>query len=217
MNLVLLEGKVIDNCEIVTERNPRTNRLENVARITIEGLVQVKPQVYHTQIFITSDADMIDAMKTIKAGDHVIAQGISYNEYKTGDGRRAPIADSYCAICTAIKKICTPLEADEECISSLVVEGKATSDSSHEELHYTSATIDMHKVTVVSQVQGDPSLDCQIQMQSYDPEVTYYMDGIEKGDRIIAIGKPATLYRDSDRAIPAFRFGVCESIKKWNQ
>ena len=216
MNLVLLEGKSSD-CEIITERNPLTNRLESVASITIEGLVQAKPRVYHTQEYTTTDPDLIDIMKTIKAGDHVIAQGILHNEYDTDDHKRAPIVDSYSAICTAVRRIDAPLKDDEECISSLVVEGKATSNCSHEELHYPSATVDMHKVTVVSQVQGQPSLDCQVQMQAYDPDVTYYMDGVEKGDRVIAIGKPATLYKDHDRKKPSFRFSICSAVKKWNQ
>lgn len=217
MNTILLEGKSIGDCEVITERNTRTNRLETVAHITVESLIQVKPRVYHTQEYTTTDPDLMSIMKDIKAGDHVIAQGILHNEYNTDDHKRAPIVDSYSAICTAVRRIDAPLKDDEECISSLVVEGKATSDCSHDECHYPSATLDIHKITVVSQVQGDPSLDCQIQMQSYDPEVTYFMDGIEKGDRVIAIGKPASLYRDPDRKKLTFKFAICESIKKWNQ
>ena len=204
-------------CEIYTDRNSRTNEVETIARITIESLVKAAPPVYHTQIYQTSDPDLLAVMAGIKVGDHVIAQGIMYNNYDTKDGRRAPIPDQYYAICTAVKILDTPLADGAECLSSLIIEGKATSDCAHEERHYANADIDMYTVTIVSPVQGAPDLDCQIQMQAYDPDITYYMSGVEKGDRVLAIGKPTTKYSDAKRTTPTFRYGICETIKKWNQ
>lgn len=217
MNSLLLEGKAMSDCEIITARNIRTNELETIAQIEIEGLVKAKPAVYHTQIFQTSDLDLLSIMADIKAGDHVIAQGIMYNFYDTKDGHRAPKAKEYYAICTSVKIVGTPLAPGEECMSSLIIEGKATSDCAHEEKHYANATVDMHQITIVSQVQGEQSLDCQLQMQAYDPDITFYMSGVEKGDRVLAIGKPATKYWDTNRTTPTFRYGICETVKKWNQ
>lgn len=215
MNTSVLEGVVLDGCTYTTEQGDFGER-EVTCHMVIESLVQVEPRIYCQVELRSTDLDVMCEMEKLQPGDYVIARSSMVTKYTFEKGKIEP--NDYYGMCSLVKHIERKSDNNEANFNAFICDGKATGDCQCIPAKKNGERVELCKVTVVTQVQDRPDLDCQVQLQSYDPAVTMYMKGIRKGDHVVAQGKYAMKFKDEkNRTTPVFRFVICDYIKKWNQ
>ncbi len=101
-------------------------------------------------------------------------------------------------------------------MNRILLDGKATSDCRVETKRKDGVEVEFCRLVVVTQVQHMPDIDCQIELQAYDPEITVIMKSIKPGDHIAAEGHIACAYKyENGSRKPTFYFIICTGIKKW--